>query len=54
MRSLDLETNELSYQIASMIRIASNILGFDQLGLHGKMVVLSCCFVLLTAGVLKF
>jgi hypothetical protein len=31
MRSLDLETNELSYHIASMIRIASNILGFNQL-----------------------
>jgi hypothetical protein len=54
MRSLDLETNELSYQIASMIRIASNILGFDQLALHGKKVILSCCFVLLTAVVLKF
>jgi hypothetical protein len=46
MRSLDSETNELSYQIASMIWIASNIPGFDQLALHGKMVILSCCFVL--------
>jgi hypothetical protein len=54
MISLDLETNELSYQIASMIWIASNIIGFDQLALHGKMVILSCCFVLLTAVVLKF